>query len=359
MTQQLEMHSEVAGVKFYRTGHLRADNFMERQWLVDKLFLKNGCGMLNGEAKIGKTWLALSLAASIASGQPFLGRYTVTKGRVLLWLREDPPDEIEMQMQAVCAYHGLNQKDLDIVMGDPEEQLCIEREEDQQRFLSIIKELQPALVVMDTFASFYGGDENSAQEVKKATRFILRAARTSGRAILVTHHMKKNQGTGAKSGGSKMRGSGELFAWGDHYMFMERNKRGEIMFSTDQRLKNITPHRIRIDSPTPDTACMMADDSVVVDIPKHTPKEEFEKKLVEFFRGCYPKSATVREARAFVGGDSTRYKPALAALVFAGELVKLKKGFKAKDRGLVCLSLLGKQTAQTANHGGEKDVVNG
>ena len=346
MTQQLEMHREVAGIKFYRTGHLADDGFMERKWRVQGLLLENGCGMISGDAKIGKTWLSLDLGASVASGKPFLGKFPVGKGRVLLWLREDPPNEIEMQMRSVCAYHNLDQRNLDIIMGDPTEEVNLEKEEDQQRFLAVIDELKPALVVLDTFASFFGGDENSAQDVKRATRFILRVARATGTAILVTHHMKKNK-TGGKSAGDKMRGNGELHAWGDHYWMLERDKRGIITFATDQRLKNVEPFRIRIDEKRHNVSCMMADDSPVIEMPKLNPKEDFEKRLLQFFREGFPKAATVREARAVIGGDTTRYKPALAALVFAGELVKLKKGFKAKDRGLVCPAPLGSKANQT------------
>lgn len=45
------------------------------QWLVDGLWAEEGVGIVGGAPKCCKTWLALDLALSVASGTPALGAY--------------------------------------------------------------------------------------------------------------------------------------------------------------------------------------------------------------------------------------------------------------------------------------------
>jgi hypothetical protein len=56
----------------------------EQRWLVDTLWPAEGVGVIGAHPKLGKTWLGLELAVSIASGKPCLGRFEVKRrGRIL------------------------------------------------------------------------------------------------------------------------------------------------------------------------------------------------------------------------------------------------------------------------------------
>jgi len=72
----------------------RADTLLARapdqQWLVENLWAAEAVGIIGGEPKCGKSFLALDLAVSVASAQPCLGHFRpVTTGRVLLYAAED------------------------------------------------------------------------------------------------------------------------------------------------------------------------------------------------------------------------------------------------------------------------------
>jgi hypothetical protein len=59
-------------------------------WLIDQLWTHQAVGVIGGSPKSGKTWLALEMAVSVASGNPCLGRFEVlSPGRVLIHAAED------------------------------------------------------------------------------------------------------------------------------------------------------------------------------------------------------------------------------------------------------------------------------
>ena len=61
-------------------------------WLVQDLWTEQAVGIVGGAPKCCKTWLALDLAVSVASGTPALGRFPVSgSGPVLLFAAEDAP----------------------------------------------------------------------------------------------------------------------------------------------------------------------------------------------------------------------------------------------------------------------------
>src|ERR1051325_9049035 len=67
----------------YLEGELHSAVFPEPLFLVDSLIPMGGLVMLHGPKTAGKTQLALTLGVAVATGTPFLGEYSCTKGRVL------------------------------------------------------------------------------------------------------------------------------------------------------------------------------------------------------------------------------------------------------------------------------------
>jgi RecA-family ATPase len=69
-----------------------ADGPEQQRWLVDGLWSEQAVGIIGGEPKCGKSFLALDLAVAVAAGIPCLRRFAVSHtGRVLLYPAEDGP----------------------------------------------------------------------------------------------------------------------------------------------------------------------------------------------------------------------------------------------------------------------------
>ena len=70
-------------------------------WLVDALWSQQAVGFVAGQPKLGKTWLALS----VATGTPCLDTYPVhDPGDVLLYLAEDPPLMVRQRLAGLCRH---------------------------------------------------------------------------------------------------------------------------------------------------------------------------------------------------------------------------------------------------------------
>src|SRR4051794_10282951 len=85
----------------------------EQRWLIKQLWSEEAVGIVGGEPKSGKTFLALDLAVSVATGTPCLRRFPVSRaGRVLLYAAEDPLDMVRHRLEGICVASGLKLTDL-------------------------------------------------------------------------------------------------------------------------------------------------------------------------------------------------------------------------------------------------------
>jgi len=70
-----------------------AERSEEHRWLVTGLWSEQAVGIVGGEPKCCKSFLALDLAVAVAAGVPCLRRFAVPRaGRVLLFAAEDVPN---------------------------------------------------------------------------------------------------------------------------------------------------------------------------------------------------------------------------------------------------------------------------
>jgi putative DNA primase/helicase len=79
---------------------LMATEFPEPKWAVKGL-IPEGLTLLAGKAKIGKSWMALDTAVSVAGGWPVLGKYHPTVGDVLYLALEDNPRRLQDRLKTV------------------------------------------------------------------------------------------------------------------------------------------------------------------------------------------------------------------------------------------------------------------
>src|SRR6266567_1308890 len=72
------------------------------QWAIPDI-LPEGLTLLAGKPKLGKSWLALSVALAVASGGVALGTYPVTQGEVLYLALEDNERRLQLRAQQLLA----------------------------------------------------------------------------------------------------------------------------------------------------------------------------------------------------------------------------------------------------------------
>jgi hypothetical protein len=213
-----------------RAGQLERDRTTQR-WLVEGLWTHAAVGFIGGAPKLGKSWLALDLALSVATKTPCLGVHQVPEaGSALVYLAEDHPSEVRLRIDGLCRHRGLDLASVPIdVITSPSLRLDLDR--DRRRLAEAVRELEPKLLVLDPLVRLHRRNENDAAEVSELLAFLRELQRTFGVAIVVVHHMRKN---GAVADGQALRGSGDFHAWTDSALYLRR-VRGRLQLHAEHR----------------------------------------------------------------------------------------------------------------------------
>ena len=197
----------------------------EQHWLIEGLWAREAVGIVGGEPKCCKSFLALDVAVAVASGAPCLRHFPVAQtGRVLLFAAEDAPSIVRSRLERICQTAGVPFDGLDVhVITAPS--LRLDLREDQVRLKDTVEALRPTLLILDPFVRLHRIDENAAAEVAPVLGYLRGLQRGFRIAVLLVHHARKAAG-GARAG-QTLRGSSELHAWGDSNLYLRR--RGETL----------------------------------------------------------------------------------------------------------------------------------
>ncbi len=202
-------------------GAIQADE--GTQWLIEGLWTEEAVGIVSGQPKLGKTWLALDLALSVATGTPALGRYQVPRpGPVLLFAAEDPPKALRTRLEGLCSRRNLAIENIPVNLILTSS-LRLDTLDDQARLAETVARYRPRLLILDPFVRLHRIDENRALEVSGVLAYLRQLQREEHVAILVVHHSRK-AGAESSQGGLSLRGSGDFYAWGDAYLYLRKRR---------------------------------------------------------------------------------------------------------------------------------------
>ena len=210
-----------------------ADKAAESRWLVEGLWGEGAVGIVGGEPKCCKSFLALDLAVAIASGRPALRRFSVREpGRVLLYAAEDAQHIVRARLEGICHAAGCQLEVLDVQVITAET-LRLDLERDRELLEQTVAALQPRLLILDPFVRLHRIDENSSGEVAPLLAYLRELQRRHGLSVLLVHHAKKSSGNARA--GQALRGSSEFHAWGDSNLYLRRSLAGHLTLSIEHR----------------------------------------------------------------------------------------------------------------------------
>src|SRR6266516_2495212 len=190
-------------------------------WLIQDLWTDQAVGILGGEPKCCKSFLALGIALAVASGTECLRRYPVRRsGPVLFFPAEDSLAIVRQRLDGLAAACALALADLPLhVITAPSMRLDLAS--DRQRLSYTIEALQPVLLVLDPLIRLHQLDENDASQIAPLLGFLRQLQRQFHLAVLLVHHAKKDGA--ALRPGQALRGSSELHGWGDSNLYLRRH----------------------------------------------------------------------------------------------------------------------------------------
>jgi len=201
-------------------AHCLAEQPLARRWLIDELWADEAVGIVGGEPKCCKSFLALDMAVADAGGVPCLRRFTPAQtGRVLFFAAEDALHVVRQRLVGIARAAGRELDDLDIhVITAPSVRLDIER--DRDALTGTLGELRPKLLVLDPFVRMHRVDENLSRDVAPLLAYLRELQRRFHVAVVLVHHARKG---GAKlRAGQALRGSSDFHAWGDSNLYLCR-----------------------------------------------------------------------------------------------------------------------------------------
>jgi hypothetical protein len=180
-----------------------------REDLVAGLIPAGGLAMFVAKPKVGKTTLAYTLALAVARGEPFLERQTL-KGCVLFVALEEKKQKLRDTF-----------KRMGVASDDALYFHASRAPEDAISWLArAAKRYKPKLIIVDTLQRFVRlPDLNDYASVTNATEPVIEISRSTGAAVVFTHHANKH-GT---EGGDEVLGSTGLFAFVDTLVTLRRS----------------------------------------------------------------------------------------------------------------------------------------
>lgn len=302
-------------------AHELATRTEERRWLVTGLWAEEAVGIIGGEPKCCKSFLALDIVVSVAAGAPCLRRFPVTQpGRVLLYAAEDALDVVRRRLEGICAAAGVALEDLDIhVITAPSVRLDLET--DRKNLKETVAMLKPRLLVLDPFVRLHRIDENISGEVAPVLAYLRDLQRSHGVAVAVVHHAKKGAG-GRVRAGQALRGSSEFHAWGDSNLYLRRD--GDELTLT-------TEHRAAASAPSLMLELAGAGDALALQIiqrsePRETLSASVDDRILQVIGDAGEPIATTDLRAACRIRNATLYDR-LAALTDQGVIIKTGDGY--------------------------------
>jgi hypothetical protein len=301
-----------------------AERSEEHRWLVTGLWSEQAVGIVGGEPKCCKSFLALDLAVAVAAGVPCLRRFAVPRaGRVLLFAAEDALHIVRRRLEGISAAAGVALANLDIqVITAPTVRLDLDA--DRRNLAETVARLQPRLLILDPFVRLHRIDENASGEVAPLLAYLRELQRRHDVAVLVVHHAKK--GGGGVRAGQALRGSSEFHAWGDSNLYLRRDG-DDLSLSVEHRAAaSMTP--ITIELAQRGTALALE----VVDRrdPATPPPSSLDERIPATLAGA-DAALPFAELRACCRVRATTLYERLAVLAETGRVVKTDDGYRLAD----------------------------
>lgn len=182
-------------------------------WMVDGCLLRGTVGMLSGDGGIGKSLLMQQLLTAASTGRDWLG-FKTQKCRTFGFFCEDDRDELHRRQERINTYYGCEHPDVEALyvsrVGMENVLLEFDRRTDRPLPTPVWDQLQASvvdfgaqIVVLDTIADTYGGNEIVRNQVRRFITELRRlAVRIQGVVIITAHPSNVGMSSGTGISGS-------------------------------------------------------------------------------------------------------------------------------------------------------------
>jgi hypothetical protein len=287
------------------------------EWLVQGWIERGAFCMLNGAPASGKSFIALSWGLAIATGCGTWFGHATRRGPVI-YLCGEGHRGAARRMRGWSDYHGIALDDAPLFVSDrafPLDQ-AVEAHAAGEVIQAAADQcgMAPELIVFDTTARHFGGDENSAQEAGALIAHAAEMGARWGACVLLVHH----SGHGATD---RARGSSAFRAACDTEMLAKREgEDGRIVLRTMKAKDHDEPEPLALElvglalpwlreDGTPDTTAILRPHAGGVPAPSESsaPKPAAGKnqhRALEVLRAMQDQQRRTLEAAGYDGAQA-------------------------------------------------------
>lgn len=193
----------------------------EVTWLVQDLLAEKSLAVLYGPTGSYKTFVAIDLALSIASGREFAQR--PTKKGAVAYICAEGQAGIKWRIRAWLKVNGLRDPQLWVV---PAAVAFDEPDHIAELIYDLLSLPEiPSLIIVDTLARTFGeGDESNSRDMNRYLAAAEQIISELGTSVLLIHHS-------TKKANDEPRGSGALVAAADTVLQLESKSRFQATLS--------------------------------------------------------------------------------------------------------------------------------
>jgi hypothetical protein len=262
----------------------------------------------------------LDMALSVATGTPCLGKYAVPEpGTVLVYLAEDALVVVRERIEGIAWHRGLDLDRVEVhVITAPV--LRLDQERDRMRLWETTRRLRPRLLVLDPLVRLHGIDENRAGDVAELLAYFRSLQRELGLSVVLVHHTRKNAADGVAAG-QGLRGSGDIHAFGDSNLYLQRTKDHLILSSEHRAARASAPVYLELVAADVRTAHL----EVIAELPNEMDRGLQERLLALLAGGQVLTRTSLRESLAV---KNERLGEMLESLERAGQISHTPKGWQ-------------------------------
>jgi hypothetical protein len=293
----------------------------QTQWLVEGLWSEQAVGILGGEPKCCKSFMALDVAVSVASGAPCLRHFPVRRsGKVLLFPAEDSLAVVRQRLEGIASAAQVSFQSLPVeVITAPS--LRLDTPADRLRLSNTVQNLQPILLILDPLIRLHRVDENDATQIAALLSFLRQLQRQFQIAVLLVHHARKDSNSSRP--GQALRGSSELHGWGDSNLYMRR-RGSQLTLSTEHRAAPGQDHiPLQLSQSGPALALSILEHPLSQPSTQPTPIDRVRQALTEL-----KEPAPVQQLQKLCGIRTATVCSALEQLSALGEVSRDSRGYQ-------------------------------
>jgi hypothetical protein len=299
------------------------------QWLIEKLWLAEGVGVIGGPPRAYKSLLALDMAVSVASGSPCLGVFPVhARGPVLLYAAEDSSSVLRLRLQSLARNRRIDLEALDVHVITAG-LLRLDQREHQERLQATVARHQPRLLILDPLVRIHSADENASNAMSALLGYFRSLQRMLGVAVALVHHSRKQLALGA---GYSLRGSSDVYAWTDCLLFLQRNRDRRALLIEHRSAPGLGPLALDlVRSEDPNDAPCLRLVSVAEDAAPLQQEDPSKARILELLAGS-PEPLTAESIRSRLHVRKQRLLELLRALTDQDKILRSVHGYVLGDR---------------------------